>query len=280
MRRLLLAIASGTALLAATDSAYIREVEAWRQKYEAGLKAPSGWLAVAGLTWLHEGANTMGSDAGSDVVLPAGAPPHTQPLILKGGVVTYEGRTLNPDVAEKPDVLKFGEATLTIILRKDANGNRIGARLRDPNAATRKNFTGSHWYPIDPKWRVEAKWVPEPKTISIVNILGMKEDQPSPGYAEFKLAGKTIRLEPVVEKVDGVDQLFFIFKDQTSGKTTYGAGRYLYTDMPKNGKVVLEFNDAKNPPCAFTAFATCPLPPKQNAMPIALECGEKKYGSH
>lgn len=252
-------------LLAGIDPAYVHQVETWRQNYEAGLKAPGGWLAVAGLFWLEEGENTMGSDANSRVVLPAGAPAHTAPLVRKGKDVTYEGRAVGTEA------LRFGEAEITVIAR----GDKVGARLRDPNAATRRNFKGSTWYPIDPKWNVTAKWVAAPKKISIVNILGMKQDEDSPGYAEFTLAGKTIRLEPVVEE----NQLFFIFKDQSSGRSTYGAGRYLYTDMPTS-TVQLDFNKAKNPPCAFTAFATCPLPPRQNAMPIALLAGEKKYGDH
>lgn len=275
--RMMLMLATGAAmLLPAAAPEYRRGVETWRARYEAGLKAPTGWLAVAGLTWLREGENSMGSDAASSIVLPAGAPLHTKPLVLHNGVVTYDGRTLQPDTAAKPDLLKFGDATLTVIKR----GDRIGARLRDPNAATVRSFKGTTWYPVDPKWRVEAKWVAAPKVLSIVNILGMKEDQKSPGYAEFSVAGQTLRLEPVIDKVDGADQLFFIFKDKTSGRTMYGAGRYLYTDMPKDGKVILEFNQAKNPPCAFTAFATCPLPPRQNALPVAIEAGEKKYGDH
>jgi uncharacterized protein (DUF1684 family) len=125
---------------------------------------------------------------------------------------------------------------------------------------------------------VVAKWVayPAPKKIPITNILGMTDLEDAPGYAEFTLAGKPVHLEPVIEK----NQLFFMFKDATSGGTTYGAGRFLYAGMPKDGTVDLDFNKAKNPPCAFTAFATCPLPPKQNTMPVALEAGEKKYAHH
>lgn len=261
-----------TFLFAAAEPGYIQEVQTWRQNYEAGLMGPKGWLSVAGLSWLHEGQNTVGSDGKCDVVLPAGTPAKAGTLTLQRGKVMWNGRELQMESAEKPDVVLFGEVQMTVIKR----GDRIGARLRDPNAPTRKNYHGSAWYAIDPKWNVKAKWVAQPKKIPIVNILGMKEEQDSPGYAEFTLLGKTIRLEPIVEG----NQLFFIFKDQTSGKATYGAGRYLYTDMPKDGFVRLEFNEAKNPPCAFIAFATCPLPPRQNAMPIALEAGEKKYGSH
>jgi uncharacterized protein (DUF1684 family) len=151
-------------------------------------------------------------------------------------------------------------------------------RLRDPNSETRRDFTGCKWFAADASWRVSAKWVawPQPKKIAITNILGMTDQEDSPGYAEFTVKGKTQRLEPVAE--DG--GLFFIFKDATSGKTTYGAGRFLDADMPKSGEVELDFNKAYNPPCAFTAFATCPLPPKQNVLASAIEAGEKSYAKH
>lgn len=230
----------------------------WRADYEAKLKAPDGWLSVAGLFWLHEGANT--------VALPQ------KPIVLRldGGKVTFENRQLKPEA----DALKIGDVTLTVIER----GGKLGVRLRDPNAETRRDFTGCKWFPADPAWRVNAKWIayPKPKTIAITNILGMTDQEPSPGYAEFTLQGKTMRLEPVID--DG--ELFFLFKDATSARTTYGAGRFLYAPIPKGQEVELDFNKAHNPPCAFTAFATCPLPPKQNILPVAIEAGEKSYGRH
>jgi len=246
-------------------------VEQWRAQYEAGLKAPSGWLSVAGLFWLHEGDNVAGSDPQSDVVLPESAPKRAGVFSFHGGVVKWSGKTLRPN---SDDDVKIGSLSMTIISR----GGKTGVRLRDPQAETVRNFTGCVWYPIADKWHVIAKWVPypQPTKIPITNILGMTEPQDSPGYAEFQLSGKQVRLEPVIEN----GQLFFMFKDATSGSTTYGAGRFLYADMPKDGTVDLDFNKAKNPPCAFTAFATCPLPPKQNTMPLALEAGEKKYGHH
>jgi uncharacterized protein (DUF1684 family) len=185
--------------------------------------------------------------------------------------VRWAGKALKPDSDED---VKFGAVSMSIIAR----GGKTGVRLRDPNAETVRNFTGCIWYPIAEKWHVAAKWVayPQVKKIPITNVLGMTELEDAPGYAEFTLAGQHVRLEPVIEK----DQLFFMFKDKTSGATTYGAGRFLYADMPKNGTVDLDFNKAKNPPCVFTAYATCPLPPKQNTMPLALEAGEKKYGHH
>jgi len=262
------------ALLAATS--FTSGVEKWRADYEAGLKAPDGWLSVAGLFWLHEGGNVVGSDPQSEIVLPAGAPARAGMVRLQAGAIAFEPAT-GAKVALKPDssdAVKFGDVVLSIIQR----GGKTGVRLRDPNAASLRGFTGCTWFPISETWDVKAKWVayPEPKKIRILNILGMTSDEPSPGYAEFTLRGRQLRLEPVID--DG--QLFFMFKDGTSGKSTYAAGRFLYAAMPKEGTVDLDFNKTKNPPCAFTAFATCPLPPKQNTLPVALEAGEKKYGHH
>jgi uncharacterized protein (DUF1684 family) len=240
--------------------------QAWRADYESHLKAPDGWLSVAGLSWLHEGANT--------VELPPGAAQKAVALHVDGGKVSYDKRPLKSDITDHPDVLKFGDVTLTVIER----GGKTGVRLRDPHAETRRDFTGCKWFPAEAAWRVNAKWIayPKPKTIAITNILGMTDQEPSPGYAEFTLQGKTLRLEPVLE--DG--ELFFMFKDATSAHATYGAGRFLYAAVPKASVVELDFNKAHNPPCAFTAFATCPLPPKQNILPVAIEAGEKSYGKH
>jgi hypothetical protein len=265
----LLLILAATVLLATTD-----DVAKWRADYEASLKAPNGWLSVAGLFWLHAGDNVLGSDPQSDVVLPAGTPKRAGVLKFAGGKVAFQGRQLKSDASGKPDVVQIGDVAMTIIER----GGKTGVRLRDPNAATRRDFTGCKWFAADPRWRVRAKWVayPKPKKIAITNILGMTDQEDSPGYAEFSLKGQSMRLEPVSE--DG--GLFFIFKDATSGKSTYGAGRFLDTDLPKSGEVEMDFNKAYNPPCAFTAFATCPLPPKQNVLTAAIEAGEKKYGKH
>jgi len=258
-------------LLAAADS---DQATKWRADYEASLKAPDGWLSVAGLFWLHVGSNSVGSDPQSDVVLPSGAPKHAGTLEFRDGKVSWQKRVLASDAAPHPDELKIGDLVLTIIER----GGKTGVRLRDPNAATRRNFTGNHWFPAAPAWRIEAKWIPyaQPKKIPITNILGMTDEEPVPGVAEFAINGKTVRLEPVLE--DG--ELFFMFKDATTGNSTYPAGRFLYAALAKDGRVELDFNRAHNPPCAFTAFATCPLPPRQNTLPVAVEAGEKKYGAH
>lgn len=257
-------ILAASALLAATGTA--ESEQQWRAKYEARLKAPDGWLSVAGLVWLQEGANS--------VELPTDAAQKSIALLLDHGKVSYQGRQLKTDATDHADELKFGPVTATIIERV----GKFGVRLRDMNAETRRHFTGCIWFPASDSWRIQARWVayPKPKMIAITNILGMTDEEPAPGYAEFTLQGKTMRLEPVIDDGD----LFFMFKDTTSAKTTYGAGRFLYASMPKGNTVELDFNKAHNPPCAFTAFATCPLPPKQNVLTAAIEAGEKRYGNH
>ncbi len=251
----------------------------WRADYENSLKAPDGWLAVAGLFWLHEGANPAGSGPNTSVKLPAPAPPDAGAFRLERRRVTWipahgDPAVMQPDTTDHPTVVHIANLELTVIRRSD----RFGIRLRDPNAATRLEFTGTSWFPPDPSWIVKAKWVPlsPAKRIAIMNILGMTDEEDCPGYAEWIRSGKAFRLEPVVED----NQLFFMFKDSTNRATTYPAGRFLYADPPKDGVVTLDFNHAHNPPCAFTAYATCPLPPRQNRLPFAVEAGEKVYGHH
>lgn len=275
--RIVALFAVGSLFAATVSTSYTSEIAKWRADYEASLKAPDGWLSVAGLFWLHEGVNVVGSDPASDVITPAGV------LRLARGKVMFEPQPgsgiltkgeLKPDDPGPPDVLRIGAVSLTIIER----GPKTGVRMRDPNAGTLRNFTGNVWYPIEPAWRIKAKWVayPVPKKISITNILGMSDLEDSPGYAEFTVKGKTLRLEPIVED----NMLFFIFKDATSGRTTYPPDRFLHSEMPKGGEVELDFNKAYNPPCAFTAYATCPLPPKQNILAVAIDAGEKNYRHH
>jgi len=273
-----------------SKEAFLKEEADFRAQRERKLTSPEGWLAVAGLFWLHDGATVVGSDPKSDILLPASAPRRAGTLHMNSGAVTFEpasgvnvtvsgkpankgASALKPDTDDHPDVLQVGSITLTIIKRMD----RVGVRMRDPDAPTRRNFTGLRWFPPSQKWRITAKWVayPTPKKIKITNILGMTDDEPSPGYAEFTVDGKTLRLEPVEE--DG--QLSFMFKDATTGSSTYGPGRFLDTAMAKDGVVILDFNQAYNPPCAYIAFATCPLPPRQNTLPIAVDAGEMKDGS-
>lgn len=275
--RVLAALAAVPLLFAA--GSFVEEEQRWRAAYEYSLTAPDGWLSVAGLFWLHEGANSAGSDPHSDVRLPAGAPVHAGMFRLERGGVSWlpaHGATvpMQPDTSDRPTVVTIGDLSLTAIRRAD----KIGIRLRDPNALARRSFKGAAWFPPEPSWVVKAKWIAlqKPKKIPITNILGMTEDEDCPGYAEWKRDGKTWRLEPVLEG----NLLFFMFKDATNAHTTYGAGRFLYAEAPSNGEVILDFNHAHNPPCAFTAYATCPLPPPQNRVDITVTAGEKIYARH
>jgi uncharacterized protein (DUF1684 family) len=275
--------------LAAASSPYVAEVEQWRVRREERLKADGGWLTVTGLFWLKDGANTFGSAPGNTIVLPASAPARAGVFDFAGGKATVRvepgvrilsgdkpvtSMALRADTASGgPDVLVLGPLSLQVIER----GGRYGIRLKDNESAPRKAFAGLQWYPVNEAYRVTARFVPHaaPKTIPIANVLGQEDQQPSPGSAFFTLNGRELRLDPILESPDA-KELFFIFKDPTAGRDTYPAGRYFYADMPKDGTVVLDFNKAYSPPCAFTKYATCPLPPPQNRLDVRIEAGEKK----
>ncbi len=287
MRRVLVLVPVAMGILSAAGP-YVAEIQRWRTDREARLKADGNWLTVAGLFWLKDGVNTAGADAANDVVLPPGSsPPKIGYFERKSGItrfvaepgagVTHHARPVT-SVALKAnlglaDSITVRGLTMFVIER----GGRIGIRLIDRDSPLRRNFTSLRWYPVEPRYRIEARWTPYPagKTIRVPNILGMVEDLPCPGLAEFSLNGVTVRLEPVLE--DG--ELFFLFKDSTSGRETYPPGRFLYATLPKDGRVVLDFNKAYNPPCAFTPYATCPLPPKQNQVAAAIRAGELRYGA-
>ncbi len=272
----------------ASESSYQAEIQKWRHAREASLTADGGWLTVVGLFWLKEGKNTVGAEGGNDFVLPKDSAPGSLGVFeFENGLVSFEAApgasvlidgkpassaTLKPDTSGSPDILRVGDLTMFVIQR----GHRYGIRLKDQTSELRKNFTGLKYYPAKEQYRVRAKFLPyvPPKMITVPNILGDSEEQASPGSVVFTLDGKECRLDPVSED----DGLFFIFKDLTSGKETYPPGRFLTTEKPKDGEVVLDFNKAYNPPCAFTPFATCPLPPKQNHLPIRIEAGELRYG--
>jgi uncharacterized protein (DUF1684 family) len=275
----LLAVSILAALAFAGDSDtnkaadYIKDVEQYRAKRESTLRQDEGWLTVVGLFRLKEGDNTVGSGDKNAVVLPASAP-------AKAGVVKFEqGKAIYYPADGRPgtlmqkdrDVITLGSVKFFVIQR----GAESFIRVKDNNSDLRKNFTGLKWYPIDPSWRISAKYTPYdvPKTIEFDSQNGVKQNMRVPGYASFTRDGKDYRLDPVVEG----RELMFIIRDATSNKTTYGAARFVYADAPKNGVVILDFNKAINPPCAFTAFATCPLPPPQNRLTLAVTAGEKKY---
>lgn len=282
----------GLSVAAGADEAYRAGIRKWREEHEARLKADGGWLTVAGLFWLEEGPNRFGTDPSLEIVLPEGsAPARAGVFVLDGGEtrVSLEpgvggrigGETprgavgMRPDTSGSPDVLEMGPLSLHVIER----GGRYGVRLKDKDNPARKTFTGLRWYDVKEEYRVVARWVPHepPKVVRVPNVLGQVQAMASPGHAEFTLGGKAVRLDGVLEEEDA-EELFFILRDGTSGKATYGSGRFLYTGLPKDGLVVLDFNQAENPPCAFTPYATCPLPPPQNWLPVSVEAGELAYG--
>lgn len=265
---------------------YKSSVEAWRKQQEDTLKAPRGWLSVAGLYWLTEGENVIGSATGSDVLLPSSAPAKVGVLVRIGKKVTLRaiagsGAKINgkavsraglaPDTMPNYTRVTVGDMVFNVIVR----GDRIGLRLYDPNCRGRKEFKGLLWYPVSEKYQVKAKFVAynPPKPMRILNVLGDTRETVSPGYAEFELGGVLHR----IDAEDAGEGLFFNFKDATSGHGTYPAGRFLDSDKPVGGYVILDFNKATNPPCAFTAFATCPLPPLGNNIDVAVLAGEKNY---
>jgi uncharacterized protein len=272
--------------------AYQQSIEQWRTTRVAHLTAPDGWLSLIGLEWLQEGANKVGSASDNDVVLQAG-PAHLGVVTLdKSGQVriqladgsgaTVDGKavreaTLIDDVhvtgSASPTKVAFGTASFYVIDRE----GRKALRVKDAGAATRQHFLGIDYFPIDPSWRIVADWVPfdPPHDLQMGSVIGTIDTVKVPGKAVFTRDGHTYELLPYQEEPGG--ELFFVLADRTSGHETYGAARFLYAALPVNGKVVLDFNKAYNPPCAFTSFATCPLAPPENRLDLRIAAGEKKY---
>ena len=272
MTKLLVLLCVGLGIGLAAVSGYEAEIAEWRKQREERLKAEGGWLSLAGLFWLHDGVNRFGKDQGNEIVLPDG-PAHAGSFELHGGkvTVTLDGKT-RPLAPDSDDAAKVGRLSLFVIKR----GDKYGIRVKDPESEYRRNYHGIEHFPVSDTYRVTARWVAEPRKIPILNILGQTEESDNPGYAVFRLGGKEMRLYPIIEE-PGAKELFYIFRDLTTGKETYPAGRFFYSEFPKNGKVVLDFNKAYNPPCAFTPYATCPLPPKENHLAVRVEAGEKTY---
>ena len=272
---------------------YAARILDWREDREERLKADGGWLTVAGLFWFEEGENRFGTGPDNAIVLPKGSAPEkagvflfhdgkTTVRIAEGVNATVDDRPVSTmemqaDSTGTPDVLALNGLRMHVIQR----GDRYGIRLKDMNSSYRREFTGLNWYPVDEAYRLTVRFVPydPPESIAIPTVLGTTIELSSPGYVVFTLGGREIRLDPVLEEPDD-DRLFFIFGDATSGEETYPAGRFLYSAMPEEGVVVLDFNKAYTPPCAFTPHATCPLPPEQNRLPSRSEAGELDYGRH
>jgi len=275
----------GTALLALSTFAvgssaggplFTADWTSWRVRRAELLRAPDGWLALVGLHWLSPGENripglpgTFTLDGGK-VRLDA---PAAAGYVLAGKPLT--SAVLATDATHAADRVTVGSRTLMVIDR----GGKLAVRVWDAESPARKGFHGIDAFPPDPRWRVVGRWepYPQPRQVEVPSVVGIPSIEKAPGRVHFELAGRALALEPTVEE-DGT--LFFVFRDATAGEETYGAGRFLSADPARDGKVVLDFNRARNPPCAFTPFATCPLPLPQNVLPVRIEAGEKKWGDH
>lgn len=280
-----------------SDAAYTHEIEQWRAGRVARLTAPDGWLSLVGLEWLQPGANRVGSAADNDIVLKAGpaqlgtvtlaADGSLRIALAKDSHATVDGKPVVEDVlvddmhvapGAAPTTVRFGNANFYVIERD----GRKALRVKDADAEARRDFVGIDYFPIDPSWRIEADWAPfvPAHDLEIGTAIGTIDKVSVPGKAVFQRDGHTFELLPYQEEPGG--ELFFVLADQTSGKETYGAARFLYAALPagglaRPGKLVLDFNQAYNPPCAFTPFATCPLAPPENRLDLRVIAGEKNY---
>jgi len=285
--------------LAAQESFSQHEELAWRTQHATDLQKPDGWLSLVGLEWLEPGETSIGSARDNKIHLPSTAPAHIGILKLENNAVTLlppkEGFPSGLQIDGAPakqlslradqDKDKFnshvtiGTINFYVIKRAD----KFALRIKDAKSPSLLEFHGLKWFELNPEYRVTAKWTPyvPAKSVSLLTLVGTEYSEPVPGFAEFTLQGKTFRLEPVLEDPDN-PKLFFILRDTTSTETTYPACRFLYTTFPNHGadqpgELLLDFNHLENPPCAYTPYATCPLPPAGNRLPIALPVGEQRY---
>lgn len=270
---------------------YKASIEAWHQQRMTDLKRPNGWLNLVGLHWLHEGRNSFGSGAKNDIVFPAGRISREagyfevsgQHVILHANPasrIEFDGKEVSELVqfdadSVKERQVKSGSLRWTIIKRQD----KLGIRLRDDKSKVLSGFKGTEQFPVDPQYRFDARFEggDSTRTISINNKIGQTLTEKSPGTLVFTYAGKEYRLDAL----DEGQSILIVFADRTTGKETYGAGRFLTLKKPSPGDhVTLDFNKSYNPPCVFTPYATCPLPPPQNRLPFAVRAGEKNYAEH
>ena len=292
------AFVRGLAALPAVGSRLIRaaagyeaDIAAWRKNYERDLKSENGPLYLAGRFDLPEGRTEIGSGTSSGISLPDRAPKRVGWIERRGDTVTFEpaagiavtvnGKPAAGRVALRAgpppsprDRIAFGDFEISVAM-VDGTGHLM---LRDRHSQYLRHFQGALWFPVNPGYRVEAAFTPypQPKELNVPDTTGRARRMKSPGYVTFRLNGAALRLEPVVTG----NELFFMFKDATSGRETYGAGRFLEAEMPKDGKVVLDFNKAYNPYCAFNRYTSCPIPPRQNHLMTRIEAGEKYRGEH
>ncbi len=263
------------------------DVAGWKQARIDRLEEPFGWLSLVGLLWLEPGENKIGSAASNDIVLKSG-PSQWGTVFLDGDSirfvaasdqVTVDGKRVDEvqliaDVNGEPNIVISGTTQFFVIKR-----GSYALRVKDSQSPVRVDFAGLDYYPVEESWKFNAKFTPaaEGATIPISNVLGQLDDSPLAGTLEFEKDGVQYSLLALVQD----DKYFIIVADRTNGRGTYGAGRFIYTKLAENGRVIIDFNKAYNPPCAFTEYSTCSLPPPQNRMPIAVTAGEKEYrGKH
>lgn len=271
--------------------AFQHDEDAWRVQRRDTLLKPDGWTSLVGLHWIDPGAHYVGSAADNGIRLSMG-PAHLGLLELKGdafrfapdkaATLTLDGQPLTGATdlrsdadANGPSVIGFddGKGSATVIARS----GRYALRVRHADAPSRTGFAGLEFWPADRGWKIEGRFIPHPpgRTMEVANIIGSMDQMANPGVVEFTRDGKTYQIEALDE---GEGVLFLVFADRTNGHGSYGAGRFLDAPMPDaHGKVMLDFNQSRNPPCAFTAFATCPLPPPENRLDLAITAGEKAY---
>ena len=280
-------------MFAQTDN-YLAEVKQWNSARIAALKQPDGWLNLEGLFWFKKGVNSFGSASTNDLVYNNAAfPKHLGDFIYEDGKVYWKDAGAEKITIKEGDLVQNsgsinlltateGQYTsqwknfVWIVIQRE---DKVGVRFRNLKAKTLLEFKGIERFPVDAKWRIKAKVIPQnQQPLMIMNVLGQNTAQKHGGQLVFEIDGKTYQLDAIDE---GGVRLFVTFADATSGKTTYGSGRFVEIEKPDaNGFTYIDFNKAYNPPCAFTEFATCPLPPPQNRLSIAIPAGEKKYGHH
>lgn len=279
----------------AQSNSYLAEMKQWDGARIAALKDPNGWLNLEGLFWFKKGVNSFGSDSTNDLVYNNAAfPKHLGDFIYEDGKVYWKEGNTEKITINDGDLVLTNSGTLNLLTATEGKytsrwkdfvwvviqrEDKVGVRFRNLKAKTLLEFKGIERFTVDAKWRIKAKVIPQNQNpLMIMNVLGQNTAQKHGGQLVFEIEGKTYRLDAIDE---GGIRLFVTFADATSGKTTYGSGRFIELDKPDaEGFTYIDFNKAYNPPCAFTEFATCPLPPPQNRLSIAIPAGEKKYGHH
>lgn len=267
---------------------HLAEIQAWQSRRVEGLKSPTGWLSVIGLDWLEPGENTFGSDPSNDVVFP-----EIEGVPARAGSFFLENDQVRMDVEPGVPITMGGDPVTTLMLYSNEGGrpptvhlaslqwqviqrqDLIGIRLRDTANPAIEAFEGIEMFPVVLDWRIPARFEPydPPRMIEVPNVLGQITPQPSPGAVVFRVGGKKFSLD-VTGNPEG-RSFSIVFGDETNGLESYGGGRFLSVDAPdEQGRLYIDFNRANNPPCVFTEFATCPLPPRQNILPVRIEAGE------